>query len=130
MTEQERQDLVQYRLASAAETLQEIDLHIENELWNTAVNRLYYACFYAVSALLAKNEIYTKTHTGAIRMFAQHFVKTGIINEDLGIFYAKIFDMRQNADYEDFLDYERSDVEALLEPATNLIRHISAVISK
>ena len=51
MNQQERQELVKYRIAKARETFKEVDLHIKNELWNTAVNRLYYACYYAVIAL-------------------------------------------------------------------------------
>lgn len=56
MKEEERKELVEYRFSKAKKTLEEVDLHIENELWNTAVNRLYYACYYAVSALLLKNK--------------------------------------------------------------------------
>lgn len=52
MNGQERQQLIQYRLDRARDTYREIDLHVEHELWNTAMNRLYYACYYAVSALL------------------------------------------------------------------------------
>ncbi|GHT11139.1 hypothetical protein FACS189426_12560 [Bacteroidia bacterium] len=44
--------IVSYRLINAHKTLDEIPIHIEHELWNTAINRLYYACFYAVTALL------------------------------------------------------------------------------
>lgn len=45
-------ELADYRLAKARETLAEVSLHIQNELWSTAINRLYYACFYATTALL------------------------------------------------------------------------------
>lgn len=48
MNEIERRELVLYRLNKAQETLSEIDLLVANQLWNTAVNRLYYACYYAV----------------------------------------------------------------------------------
>ena len=57
MTSEQKWDLVQYRLANAKKTLREVDLLIQNRLWNIAVNRLYYACFYAVTALLLNNEI-------------------------------------------------------------------------
>lgn len=50
MTSQERQELVVYRIRKARETFNEVELHIANELWATAVNRLYYACYYAVIA--------------------------------------------------------------------------------
>ena len=57
MKHKERKEIITYRILKAQETLQEVDLHNNNKLWNTAVNRLYYACYYAVIALLVKNEI-------------------------------------------------------------------------
>ena len=46
MMDKETKDaIVAYRLENATRTLNEIPLHIKNELWNTAINRLYYACF-------------------------------------------------------------------------------------
>ncbi len=57
MTEQQRKDIIKYRIRKARETFNEVDVLIENEFWNTAVNRIYYACFYAVTALLNKEWI-------------------------------------------------------------------------
>src|ERR1700739_2549178 len=113
MSPKENQELVQYRFGKAKETFAEAEAQIKNELWNVAVNRLYYACFYAVSALLASKEIYTKTHAGAKQMFSLHFVKTGIVNKEHGDFYTEIFSMRQSGDYEDYCDYEEEDVVTL-----------------
>ena len=48
MNPQERQELVNYRINKAKETLQAVDILIENKFWTTSVNRLYYACYYAV----------------------------------------------------------------------------------
>jgi len=53
MKDQDKAELVKYRLRRARETYKEVDILVENQLWNTAVNRLYYSCFYAVIALLA-----------------------------------------------------------------------------
>ena len=52
-------DYIAYRLAKATEALRDAKLLAENESWNACVNRLYYACYYAVSALLLKNEVST-----------------------------------------------------------------------
>jgi len=38
------------------DTILEAEKMAEMEHWNTCINRLYYACFYAVNALLAANE--------------------------------------------------------------------------
>jgi len=86
MNEPDRQAVVSYRIKRAKETFKEIKLHIDNKLWNTAVNRLYYACYYAVIALLIKYNIKAQTHSGVRQMFGLHFIKTGKIDKELGNF--------------------------------------------
>lgn len=49
-----RAAIVSYRLERAHETLQEADYNANGGYYNTAINRLYYACYYAASALLLK----------------------------------------------------------------------------
>ncbi|GAA4470316.1 HEPN domain-containing protein [Nemorincola caseinilytica] len=124
------QEIVARRLTKAKKTLNETEIHIQNELWNTAVNRLYYACFYAVTALLFQNGQETKTHGGVQRLFSLHFIKTSIIKEHIGAFYMTLFEMRQDADYEDLVEYEREDVLKLLAPARELITAIETEINK
>jgi len=50
----EELDLVAYRLARAEETLKDAEILAAQKRWGSCVNRLYYACFYAASALLAQ----------------------------------------------------------------------------
>jgi uncharacterized protein (UPF0332 family) len=57
-------DLIQYRINRAFETLREAETMIEYLFWNVSVNRAYYACFYAVSALLLKKGVDSFTHKG------------------------------------------------------------------
>jgi uncharacterized protein (UPF0332 family) len=63
-------------------------------------------------------------------MFGLHFIKTGLIEKDLGKFYSDIFDMRQTGDYEDYIDFTKEDVLDLLEPANNLINEIEELLKK
>ena len=130
MNQEERQELVKYRITKARDTLNEIELHIENELWNTAVNRLYYACYYAVIALLIDKDIHAQTHSGVRQMFGLHFVKAGLIDKESGKFYTDIFDMRQTGDYDDYIDFKREDVLDLIEPADELISKIEILLSR
>jgi len=124
-------EYVSRRMANARNMLDEVvEYHIENELWNTAVNRLYYACFYAVSALLYNYGFESKTHAGTQTLFGLHFIQTGIISKESGKFYNKLFSMRQNADYEDEVEYEKDDVIVLAEPANDLIAVVEAVLAK
>ncbi len=128
MNPQDKLDLVNYRIAKARETFNEVDILVKNKLWNTAVNRLYYSCFYAVIALLVDKDIEALTHSGVRQMFGFHFIKTGAVDQDLGRFYTRIFDLRQTGDYEDFIDFDEQRVLELIEPADKLIAQIEAIL--
>jgi uncharacterized protein (UPF0332 family) len=129
MNQEERQKLVKYRIKKARATFSEVFLHIENKLWNTAVNRLYYACYYAVIALLIDKDIHAQTHSGVRQMFGLHFIKTGIIDKEAGKFYTDIFDLRQTGDYDDYIDFKKEDVLELIEPANELISKIETLLT-
>ncbi|MBK7873843.1 MAG: HEPN domain-containing protein [Saprospiraceae bacterium] len=94
MKSSERDAYIKYRIEKAGENYEVALLLIENEKWNSAINRLYYAAYYAIGGLLLKFEIETKTHTGVKTQFFLHFVKTGKIAMDLGKLYADLFDWR------------------------------------
>lgn len=61
LDEQSRQSLIGYRLDRAYETMKEANLLAKEGFYNAAVNRLYYACFYASIALLVANGLATNT---------------------------------------------------------------------
>lgn len=113
MNEDVRQDIVAYRLRKANQLLHDVDVLIENELWNSTINRMYYACFHAVSALLIKNGIQVKTHMGVRQAFGLHFVKTGLISLEFGRVFSRIYDKRQSSDYDDFIEFTKEEVEKL-----------------
>ena len=127
MTDSERDAYVLYRLEKAAETLAAAELLATHGMWNAVVNRLYYAAFYAVTALLVKASVETKSHSGVKTQFFLHFVKTGLINLEQGRLYGDLFDWRQKGDYGDFFDFSESDVKPLLGPTAALINKISAL---
>ncbi len=98
MTGFKKEDYVKYRLEKADETLKAAHVLIQHKFWNSGVNRLYYACFYATTALLAQNGMTAQTHTGVKTQFFLHFVKTGKIFLELGKLYSDLFDGRQKGD--------------------------------
>jgi len=51
MTRTTKEDYIYYRLKSSKESLEAARILAKEEHWNSAINRLYYACFYAISAL-------------------------------------------------------------------------------
>lgn len=105
LQDQDRISIVRYRIENAHRTIDEVSTHIENGFYNTAINRMYYACYYAASALLVANKIVTKSHDGVRQMFSLHFVKTGLVPKDFGRFYNNLFEKRGTGDYEDLFDH-------------------------
>jgi uncharacterized protein (UPF0332 family) len=92
MKSAERDAYVKYRIEKAEETYEAASLLVEHGKWNSAINRLYYAAYYAISALLAKAEIETKSHAGVKTQFLLHYVKTGKIETRLGKLFSDLFD--------------------------------------
>lgn len=130
MNDYQPEDFVQYRLHRAKETISEIEILIRNEYWNTAINRLYYACFYAVGALLVKNGIETSSHSGVRLKFGQLFVQNGKISKDLAKLYTDLFEKRQKGDYNDFFDFDGETVQRLYEPSKLFIQKIEELINE
>ena len=72
MTDGQR-ELVRYRMERASETLQEARLMVEGGHLHGAANRIYYACFYAVVALLLTRDLASPKHSGVMALFNRHF---------------------------------------------------------
>ncbi len=106
-------DLVNYRLRRAVETLAEADLLASNGRYNAAINRLYYACFYLVCGVLAKNHISARTHDGVQQMFNLHFVVSGKIEKRYSRIYRRLFNDRISGDYDDFVFFDKEMYEAV-----------------
>ena len=88
----ETKTLIKYRLERSSESIEEAKILFERGFANTYVNRLYYACFYAVSALLMMKSLSSSKHSGVRSLFHQHFVKQGVLETEFGHLYDKLFE--------------------------------------
>ncbi len=86
MRYEELQALIAYRMKRAIESLEEARLMQNTNHWNTCANRLYYAAFYAVSALLVQGGHVASKHSGIKAMINRHYVKSGIVTKENGLF--------------------------------------------
>lgn len=130
MIDYQPEDYVKYRLQRAKDTMSEVEILIENRYWNTAINRLYYACFYAVGALLVKHGIETGSHSGCRQKFGQLFVQKGKIDKELAKHYTDLFEKRQKGDYNDFFDFDEDTVLRLYNPSKLFIQRIEVLITE
>ena len=123
-----KDDLIKYRIARAKETFEAAKILADNNQWNSTVNRLYYACFYAVIALLLKEGYSSKTHSGTRSLFGFHFIKTGIVYKTNGEIFNELFDLRQTGDYDDLFDFDKETTEPLIAPAEKLVNVIEELV--
>ncbi|OQX76936.1 MAG: hypothetical protein B6D64_09010 [Bacteroidetes bacterium 4484_276] len=108
--------------------MDEVNILAQNKLWNTAINRIYYACYYAVNALFVKHGLSPHTHSGVRQMFGLHFIKTGLIDKEKGRFFSDIYDKRQTGDYDDFISYTEEDILSLIPIAKTFIAKIEELL--
>jgi uncharacterized protein (UPF0332 family) len=130
LSENEIKAIVKYRLDKAKDTLLDVSVSIQNNRWNNAANRLYYACFYAAMALLINDGYEVRTHNGVKTLLGLHYVKNGVISEELAQVYRTIFNLRQKGDYDDLTIITEDDVNPFLEPAEKFIAEIEKLINK
>ncbi|HCM19722.1 MAG TPA: antitoxin [Porphyromonadaceae bacterium] len=124
------QALSNYRLQRAKETMAEAVDIASSAYYNTAVNRLYYACYYAVNALLIKNNITVQTHAGVKQMLGLHFVVTQKLAPHYARFYTQLFNYRIAGDYDDFVSFDKEMLDELIPQAQDFIRAIEELIHK
>ena len=124
LNETERKVMVEYKFQKAIRTLEQAKGNIELKYWEVIANRLYYAAYYAVSALLLANKISVKTHNGVIQMFGMKFVKTNIVDAEFGKLYNRLFSLRLTGDYNDSYALSEDDVVSLVEPTEKFIVEI------
>ena len=119
-----------YRMARSQETLKDARILANAGRWNACVNRLYYACFYAVSALLVRHGLSSSKHTGVRSLFNRQYVKTGKVPKEFARTYNDLFERRQEGDYIDFVRFQESQVLPWISKAEELIVYITSLVEK
>ncbi len=119
---------MKYRREKAAQTLEDARYLFEGKRLFSAVNRIYYALFYEVSVLLQVKNFSSPKHSGIIALFNKHFIKTGIVDVEIGKFYSQMFDFRQQGDYETLIFFEEEKVKRWLETAEKYMKILEECI--
>ena len=128
LTDEERKAIVVYRLEKSNDAMVEAKDCASLGHWNLAANRLYYAAYYASSALLISAGYAAKTHDGTIGMIGQHYVRTGVLANEDGYLLARLQNMRHTGDYDDFLDWTKEDVEPYIAKTEAFVEKVKEII--
>ncbi|MEO7926584.1 MAG: HEPN domain-containing protein [Saprospiraceae bacterium] len=120
--------MIRYRIDRACESLEDSQILVKEERWNAAANRMYYACFYIVSAYLVLKGLNSATHSGLKSAFNKELILTGKIDKTEGVLFNKLFSIRQQVDYEDFTEALPEEIKPLIPKIKSLISDIEALI--
>lgn len=90
------------------------------------MKRLYYACFYAVTALLLQYGL--SASSGGRSLLNRHFVRTGAIATELGLLYGDLFEGRQQGYYHDLVRFEEQQVRSWISQAQRFVARIEALL--
>lgn len=124
-----KEALVQYRLKRAVDSLEEAQYMAKGGYYNAAINRLYYACYYAAAALLLKNDIPAQTHHGVRSMLGLHFTSKGKLSSESNRTFSTLFEKRHSSDYDDFVYCDHDMVNELYPKAVAFIKEINVLLS-
>lgn len=125
-----RKALIDYRMQRAYETMKEAKVMIRETFYNAAINRMYYACYYATVALLLKHDIQTQTHNGVKTMLGLHFVSTGKLPLKIGKTFTTLFEKRHSGDYDDFVFCDKEMVDELFPQAELFIKSVDELLKE
>jgi len=118
----ESEALARYRMKRARETFKDGLLLLEQGSPNGAISRFYYAAFHAARALLATKELDASRHTGVIKLFSQHFVKSGLILAATAKVLSRSFEKRLDSEYEDYVSFSKEEAEHVRDEVREFMR--------
>ena len=104
-------ELSKRRLEIAHERLTTAKAMLELGDYKASANRLYYAIFSAMRAVLALDGFDSKKHSGIIARFRQSYIKTGILDTEMSKIIDDLEVIREDSDYDDFYIILKEDVE-------------------
>ncbi len=129
MTPEDERLLVERQTDKALHFLNQADEMLSLSHSDLAVNRYYYACFHIVQALFIQRKINGHTHSGVITQFSKHFVKSGLATMEEGSLLARLFQLRQKADYNCAYSVSAEEAESLSAPVHKFIDSMVRIIN-
>ncbi len=127
--EEQRADVIRYWWSLAEQSLSSAQRELDAGSTIFAINRVYYAAFYAFSAALLDRRLSFRKHSGVRTGFHREFVKTGLLDKEWGKFYDQLFEDRQEGDYVALISFERGYVESRLDRCSRFLPKLRPLVS-
>lgn len=126
--DKERQFLITYNIEKAETAINDAQFLIDNNKVYTGYNRIYYACFYILTALSLKNNFSTSKHKQLIGWFNKNFVNKNILDKKYGRFLNRAYEQRAESDYGVLINPSSKEAQSLLDEAKEFVTAIKNII--
>jgi uncharacterized protein (UPF0332 family) len=128
LTDEKRKILVELRLEKAHQAKSDALFALQSGRLLMSVNRIYYAMFYATSALALLDGFSTSKHKQLHGWFHQHYISTGVLDKRLYRILIEGFEQRSDGDYEDRATFTAEEVQMLFENMNEYIAALETLI--
>lgn len=130
LSEEERRIIVRLEIEKAYDRYKAAQVLNDAELWSNAANRLYYALFHSVCALLIHDGHQVSTHRGSRVLFGQYYIKTGVLAKEYGVLYNQMETIRENGDYNYSYETTPQELEERMPLAKEMIDTIATMVNE
>lgn len=120
--------LIQQLMEKAHRALETAQWIIKAEDAEGAINRAYYAAFYAATAALLKIEERPRTHSGVHNRFWECYIQAGVLPSATGKILADAFRLRQRADYDAAAIFDLQSAQDLFNDVAKFVASIEQVL--
>lgn len=124
----QKQDVINYRILRCHEAMEEAELNLKYDKLRLTENRIYYSIFYIVTALAEKNNYSSSKHGQLMGWFNKSFIATKLVDTRLSKIYNNAFEKRQKGDYDDFVKFEKEEVESDLNDMKLFVSEVSKLL--
>lgn len=123
-------ELCKYRIQEAKDSLTVAKKCLEDDFYKDAINRSYYAAFYAVKGVLSLGTVDFKRHKDVIAYFNKEYVATKIFSREVGRRLATLKQLREKSDYDDFYIASKEKAEEQVETASMVISAVKSYLNQ
>ena len=120
-----REILIKVNIEKSDDSLKAAEILIRENILFKAMNLIYYACFYTVTALAERHDFKTSKHSSMLGWFNKKFVhQDKIFDKELYKVYRDSFNYRTKSDYDTLYVPTLEETLEILEKAKEFIKTV------
>ena len=124
MAESKEVELSKYRFEKAQRCLRSAKILLNDDDYQGAANRSYYAIYNAIRSIFALERVEFRRHSGNISYFRKEYIQSGIFDKSLSKIVGDAFDIRSDSDYDDDVVIDKYEVIEQVENAEKFCKTI------